>query len=117
MPPGDRPPPGHGTDAERWWAAATHLSIFGLGVVFPLVVVLVRGHRSPFVCHHAVEALNFQTTVLLAVLACSLLAAAYVGLLLLPVVLLGAAVVAVDAAVRAGRGAWHRYALTLRLVS
>jgi len=114
---GLQPPPGHGTDADRRWAVVCHLSLFPLGIVLPLVVVLVKGHRSPYVCHHAVEALNFQVTVLLAVFACSLLAVALIGLLLLPLVVLTAVGLSVVAAVRADAGAWYRYPLTLRLVS
>lgn len=111
------PVPGHGTHNDRVWAVATHLSIFGLGIVLPLVVVLWRGDRSPYVCHHAAEAVNFHTTVLLAVFLCSLTSVALIGVLLLPLVLAVAATLAVKAAIRSSHGAWHRYPLTLRLVS
>ncbi len=111
------PPPGHGTRDDRAWAVSTHLSIFLLGIAFPLAVVLFKGHKSPYVCHQAAEALNFHTTVLLSVMACSLLSTFLVGLLLLPVVLVVAAGLAVRAAVHSSRGAWHRYPLTLRFVS
>lgn len=114
---GNQPPPGHGTTSDRFWAVLSHLSlVLVVGLVLPLVVVLVKGHKSPFVCHHAVEALNFQTTVLLAVFACSLLNVAGTGLVLLLVVLLGAGAMSVVAAAQAYRGAWHRYSLALRLV-
>lgn len=112
-----RPPPGHGTPDDRAWAVLAHLSLVPLVVVGPLVVVLGRGHRSPYVCHQAVEALNFHITVVLAVLLCSLTSVVLVGLVLLPVVLLAAAALAVRAAVAARRGAWHRYPLTLRLLT
>jgi uncharacterized protein len=111
------PLPGHGTSADRRWATVTHLSIFPLAIAFPLVVVLTKGERSAYVAHHAVEALNFQTTVVLAVLLCALTAAATAGLLLLPLVLLGAAGLSVRAASRSRRGAWHRYPFTVRLIS
>ena len=110
-------PPGHGTNQDRVWATVTHLSIFALGIAFPLAVVVFKGHRSPYVCHQAVEALNFQTTVLLAVLACTMLSAVLAGALLIPVVLVTAAALAVRAALRASRGAWHRYPYILRFVS
>ena len=82
--------PGHGTTADRRWAVLAHLSIFVLALAFPLVVALSKGERSAYVGHQAVEALNFQTTVLLALLLCTLTAAATVGLVLLPVVVVGA---------------------------
>ena len=111
------PMPGHGTSSDRRWAMAAHLSIFPLAIAFPLVVVLSKGERSAYVAHQAVEALNFQTTVLLALLLCTLAAAATVGLLLMPVVVVGAGGLSVRAAVCARRGAWHRYPVSLRLVS
>jgi uncharacterized Tic20 family protein len=111
------PLPGHGSRDDQVWAVSTHLSIFAFGIAFPLAVVLFKGHRSPYVCHQAVEALNFHTTVLLAVLFCSVTSVFLVGAFLLPVVLAVAAVLAVRAALQARRGAWHRYPLTLRFVS
>jgi uncharacterized protein len=111
------PGPGHGTSTDRTWAVLAHLSIVPLAIAFPLVVVLWKGERSAYIGHQAVEALNFQTTVLLAVLACTLLAALTVGLLLLPVVLVGAVGLSVRAARSASRGAWHRYPVSLRFVS
>ena len=112
-----QPVPGHGALSDRSWAVLTHLSIFVLGIAFPLAVVLFKGHKSPYVCHHAVQAINFHTTVLLAVLLCSFTSALVVGLLMLPVVLLTAATLAVRAAIRSGHGAWHRYPMSLRFVS
>ena len=111
------PQPGHGTRTDRSWAVLAHLSVFGPLIAVPLVVVLWKGDRSPYIAHQAVEALNFQTTVLLAVLLCTLLAAVTVGLVLLPVVLLAAGVLSVRAALRARRGAWHRYPCSIRMVS
>jgi uncharacterized protein len=111
------PPPGHGTSGERVWAVLTHLSIVPLAIAFPLVVVLSKGERSPYVLHQAVEALNFQTTVLLALLLCALTSAVLVGTVLLPVVIGGAVLHAARAALAARRGAWHRYPFTLRLLS
>ena len=108
---------GHGTSTDRAWAVFAHLSIVPLAIATPLAVVLWKGDRSPYIGHQAVEALNFQTTVLLAVLLCTLTAAVTVGLLLLPVVVVGALGLSVRAAVCAHRGAWHRYPISLRLVS
>ena len=109
--------PGHGTLPDRSWAVVAHLSgMVPLGVALPLVITLWKGERSAYIGHHAVEALNFQTLMLLALLVCTLTAAT-VGLLLLPVVLLGGAGLSVRAARGARRGAWHRYPISLRLVS
>ena len=113
----DRPPPGHGTTGDRAWAIAAHAGLVPLPIAVPLAVVLFRGHLSPYVCHQAVEALNFHITVVLALLGCSLLSVVAAGIVALPLVLVAATVLAVRAAVAARRGAWHRYPVCLRLLS
>jgi uncharacterized protein len=113
----DRPPPGHGTSGDRAWAVAAHVGLVSLPIAVPLAVVLFRGHLSPYVCHQAVEALNFHITVVLALLGCSLLTVVAGGLVALPLVVVAALVLAARAAVAAQRGAWHRYPVSLRLLS
>jgi uncharacterized protein len=113
----DRPPPGHGTSGDRAWAVAAHVGLVPLPIAVPLAVVLFRGHLSPYVCHQAVEALNFHITVVLALLGCSLLSVVAAGIVALPLVLVAAVVLAARAAVAARRGAWHRYPVSLRLLS
>jgi uncharacterized Tic20 family protein len=113
----DHPPPGHGTSGDRAWAVAAHVGLVPLPIAVPLAVVLFRGHLSPYVCHQAVEALNFHITVVLALLGCSLLSVVAAGTVALPLVLVAATVLAGRAAVAARRGAWHRYPVSLRLLS
>jgi uncharacterized Tic20 family protein len=95
----------------------THLSYFVLGLVAPLVVYLVKKDTSPFVRQHAAEALNFHLTLTLAVIVSALLVLLLIGILLLFVVLIGGAVLAIVAAVAAGKGETYRYPLTIRFVS
>ena len=109
--------PGHGSSGDRAWAVAAHVGLVPLPIAVPLAVVLFRGNASPYVCHQAVEALNFHITVVLALLGCSLLSVVAAGTVALPLVLLAALVLAVRAAVAARRGAWHRYPVCLRLLS
>ena len=71
---------------------------------------------QPFVKHHAAEALNFQITVTIAAFVSALLMLVLVGFLLLPVVLIGAFVLEVLAAIAANRGEWYRFPINLRLV-
>ena len=87
----ERPPPGHGTSGDRAWAVAAHVGLVPLPIAVPLAVVLFRGHLSPYVCHQAVEALNFHITVVLALLGCSLLSVVAAGIVALPLVLVAAA--------------------------
>ncbi len=115
-------PPQLRQDEARNWAVAAHLSGFlaayvALGFLGPLVVMLTVGKRSPFVRRHAVEALNFNLTALLAAVVSGVLVIVLVGIPMLIGVGLLYLVATIMAAVAASRGEEFRYPLTLRLVS
>ena len=101
---------------DRNWAMGAHLSAclaayIALGFLGPLVVLLVRGDRSPFVRQHAVEALNFNLTVLIYVAISVLLAILLIGALGILYV-----IAVIIGAVRASSGEMYRYPLTIRFV-
>lgn len=107
-------------DEERTWAVLAHvLPLVGPGFVAPLAIRLVFRGRGAYLEHHAREALNFQITALIAFVAGGILVAATFGALFpLPFVLgLAWYVLAILAAVAAGRWEWYHYPWTLRLVS
>jgi hypothetical protein len=109
-------------DEARNWAVAAHLSGFlaayvALGFIGPLVVMLTTGKRSPFVRRHAVEALNFNLTALLAVIVSGALVVVLIGIPMLVAVGILYLVTTIMGAVAASRGEEFRYPLTLRLVS
>ncbi|WP_460862854.1 DUF4870 domain-containing protein [Nocardiopsis coralliicola] len=60
-PSAEKPPDG----SERLWSAAAHASGYFLLPVGPLLVLLLQGNASPFVRRHAMEALNYQLTVVI----------------------------------------------------
>ncbi len=104
---------------ERTWAVLVHLlPLLGVGLLAPLVVWLVFRGRGPFLEHHAKESLNFQLTVLIAVVVGTLLSLVMFGIPALVLVVAGVAWVVLEilAAVAASRWEWYRYPLTLRLV-
>ncbi len=125
------PPAGHpsGLPSEvRNWAMAAHLSAFvgsfvALAVLGPLVVWLIRREVDGFSERHAREALNFNLTILLLLVAGVVASLVTFGLALLVVVPLGLAVavfwivVTILAAVRASEGRDYQYPLTIRFVS
>jgi uncharacterized Tic20 family protein len=109
---------------ERNWAVATHLSGFltvglGLGFVGPLVVLLTGGNRSHYVRRHAVDALNFNLTWLIAAVVSALLVLVLIGILLLfvLVILYLVLVATIAGAVAASRGEEYRYPLAIRFIS
>ncbi len=109
-------------DDERNWAMGAHLSsfvalfFFGLSFLGPLTVLLVAGNRSPFVRRHAVEALNFNVSVLLYAVTSIVLMIVLIGIpLFLGLVALYLVTVIVGA-VAAARGEDYRYPLSLRFV-
>src|SRR5260370_42641622 len=113
----ETPPPGYGppghqpplrADEERLWALLCHLSYFVLGIVAPLIIMLTLGTRSPYVRHHAVEALNFHITAWLAAAVSGPLILAGIGVGLLPLVLAPRPVVAVLAAIQRDQGQLYR---------
>ncbi|MFI6886336.1 DUF1707 and DUF4870 domain-containing protein [Streptosporangium canum] len=115
-----RPMPGHHhnvraeTGGDRLGATAAHLlPLTGLLVIGPLIMLLAAGKTSPYIRKHAVEALNFQLTLLGATV---LLAITFVGLVLMPVLWLGGAVLSVVGGVAALGEGDFRYPFTLRLV-
>ena len=91
------------------------LAIF-TGFLGPLNIWFMAKPEQPFVKHHAAEALNFQITVTIAAFVSGLLMLVLIGFLLLPVVLIGALVLEVMAALAANRGEWYRFPINLRLV-
>jgi uncharacterized Tic20 family protein len=102
---------------QRLWATLAHLSGLVLSIVGPLVIYLLMKDRGRFVRSQALEALNFQITVLIAVVVSAALIFVLIGLFLLPIIGVAAFVLMILAASAANRGEEYRYPLTLRLVS
>lgn len=106
---------------ERNWAVAAHLSGFvaayvALGFLGPLVVLLAAGNRSAYVRRHAVEALNFNLSVLLYAGVSAVLILILIGLPLLLAVGLLYLVSVIMGAMAASRGEEYRYPVTIRFV-
>jgi uncharacterized protein len=135
-PPEPPHPSGLSSDTRNWGVAmhlgglgAGALSAASLGFLAPLIIWLVKRDDHPSLDHHGKEALNFQLTVLIAVVVSALLVvpALIIGILTLGIGLVLMALVALAAlvlwivlpiqgALAASRGEGYRYPLTLRLV-
>jgi uncharacterized protein len=117
---------------ERTWAMFAHIGaiiagfLLGLSFLGPLVVMLTQGTKSAFVRRHAVESLNFQLTVLIALIAGSvasvvlLVVTLGLGLLVfIPVFFAGfiaALIFTVIGGVKANNGEDYRYPVNIRMV-
>ncbi|WP_336630832.1 MULTISPECIES: DUF4870 domain-containing protein [unclassified Microbacterium] len=101
---------------EKMWATLIHIG--GIFYFLPsLIGYLVLKDRGPFVRAHTAAALNFQLTMLLASLVGSVLLVIGIGLLILLAVYVVNIVFSIVAAVRANRGEWYTYPLSIRFVS
>lgn len=106
----------------RKWALLAHLSGF-LGCIIPfgslvgpLLVWQLKKDQSPFIDDQGKEALNFQITVALAGLLCMVLMLVVIGFLLIWVVIVGAVVLMIIAAIKANEGQAYRYPFCWRLI-
>ena len=123
-PPPSEPPMAGGPSAEeRQWAMFAHLSaLSGLIIPFgsiigPLVIWLIKKDTMPFVNDQGKEALNFNITMAIAAIVCSLLMLVLIGFLLLPALVILWLVFVIIGTIKANEGTAYRYPFTLRLVS
>ncbi len=109
------PPQPLRTENDNLWILFSHLSLlFGIGLLVPLIIYLVKKDESEAVAYHSKEALNFHISVTIYSLIC---AVTCIGIPLIPVVGIAALVFSIIAAVKASDPVRYRYPLTLRLVN
>ncbi|GAA0376779.1 hypothetical protein Acor_31240 [Acrocarpospora corrugata] len=100
--------------ADRVVASAAHLiSLTGLFVVGPLIMLLTAGKTSPYVRKHAIESLNFHLTVLGATI---LLPITVIGVILIPLIWVAGIVLSIVGGISALAEGEFRYPWTLRLI-
>ena len=102
---------------ERTMALLAHLLGIVIGFVGPLIIWLIKKDESPFIDDQGKEALNFQLTVLIALVVSSALTFVVIGCFLLPLVAVVNVVFCIIAAIRANEGQRYRYPVTIRMIS
>lgn len=121
--PGGHPGGGELVPSEdRNWALGSHVggilaAYVALGFLAPLLVLLVRGNRSPFVRRHAVESLNFHIFVAVLSVVSALLVIVGIGIVMLIVLGLYYLVGVIMGSVAASQGREFRYPVNVRLIS
>jgi uncharacterized Tic20 family protein len=105
---------------ERTWGLFAHLAglagnIVPLGsIVAPLVIWKMKEGESEFVADQAKESLNFQITMLIALLICIPLCFVFVGFFLIAALVVFDLVCIVLGMLRANEGIWYRYPVSIR---
>jgi uncharacterized Tic20 family protein len=108
---------------EQNWAMICHLSAmagflipFG-NILGPLIVWLIKRAEMPLVDTNGKEALNFQIMVTIAMAISGLLIFVLIGFVLMPIVVIGALVLTIRAAIKVSNGELdYTYPWTIRLL-
>ena len=107
----------------RKWAMICHIvalvGLLGNGIGFlvgPLVVWLIKREDDPFIDEQGKEAVNFQLTMLLAVIVSIVLVVVVIGFFLLFVLAVVMTVFPIIAAIKANNGEHYRYPLSFKFI-
>lgn len=98
-------------------ATITHLGGILFSFIPALVVWLLKKDDSEFIAAQALEALNFQITLLLAQFIAYVLVFILVGFLLLGLIWVLNIVFCIIAAISSSKGEYYRYPFSLRLIN
>jgi uncharacterized Tic20 family protein len=106
---------------ERTYATFLHLTtalwfIIPVPIIPALVMWLIKKDSSPFLDDHGREVVNFHISMLLYGILFGLLSLMVIGIPFLIALPFFALICSIIAAVKAGRGEYYRYPVTLRLI-
>ena len=107
---------------ERMWAMFCHLSglagfVFPFGnIIAPLVIWMIKKEEYPLVNDQGKEALNFQISITIYVIASVILIFLVIGIPLLIILGLFSLIVIIIASIKANEGEKYRYPFTIRFL-
>jgi uncharacterized Tic20 family protein len=101
---------------DKTMALVAHIGGIVVPILVPLIIMVTKGEKSPWVKAQAVEALNFQIGVFIAYIICSVLTFACIGALLFPLVGLAAIIMGIMAGLKVNEGVSYRYPFSIRLI-
>ncbi len=101
------------TSEEKTIAILAHALTFFSSFLAPLIIYLIKKDESEFIREHAKESLNFQITIAIITI---ILFVTIIGILLLWLVGLLAAILVILASVKCSEGKLYKYPFTLRLI-
>lgn len=110
-------PTGPVSSDDKTMAVLSHLGGALASFIVPLIVYFMKKDESPFVRHHAAEALNLQITAFLAAIVSLILIFVLVGILLLILLPFVFFILAIIATVKASQGEYYRYPLVWHVIT
>lgn len=121
------PPPapasGEAPQEQRTMGMLCHLASLAIvvgipfaNIVGPLIVWLIKKDEMPFVDDQGKEALNFQITISIAIVACAVLFFLVIPIFLILILALTSIIFSIIAAVKANNGEYYRYPFAIRLI-
>lgn len=109
-------PTGTPTKDECNLAMLSHLLGIFTGFIGALIIWLIKKDMPGFVAEQSKEALNFQITIAIAMVACLMLKIILIGILLAPLVFIANFIFSILGAVSASKGNAYRYPVAIRLI-
>lgn len=103
-------------DNDKLFVIAAHLGGIFFGFIPALIVYLVKQESPGWVLDNAREALNWQITVLIAGVACFILAFVLIGIFLFWMLMLANLIFSIMATIKTSSHTAYRYPLCLRLL-
>ena len=100
------------TSDDKTWAVLSHI----LGWLIALIALLVKGNERPFVRDQAIEALNFDITLVIGMLISIPLMFVIIGFFTFFAIAIGGFVFHIIGAVQAGKGVRYRYPINIRMI-
>jgi hypothetical protein len=101
---------------DNIFVITSHLGPWLVGFIAPLLVFLIKGKDSRFVRAHSLEALNFQISIIIYAVVSTVLILVLIGFVLLFAVAVIGIIFPILAAVKASKGEYYTYPLTIRLL-
>ena len=107
---------------ERMWAMFCHLSglagfVFPFGnIIAPLVIWMIKKEEYPLVNDQGKEAINFQISMTIYIIASIILIFLVIGIPLLIILGLFSLIVVIIASIKANEGEKYRYPFTIRFL-
>lgn len=111
------------SNQERTWAMLCHLSAlaFVIGIPFaniiaPLIIWLVKRNEYPLVDYHGKKSINFQITITIISIICTILAFVLIGFFLLFIVAVINVIMIIVASVKVNNGEDYNYKFSFNFI-